>query len=583
MWGFLGIVLLWGGYSLLHKSKREVLENASEASVTAPEFTSLFSKIKEQFASYGAFAGFSEKVLHGASVLQDIRKAIPHFLAGQPTNLPDLLGSLHGAIADLDGLGAHLIAVRPDLKDHFPFFGNYLSFQTQLADSNEALAGVSEWLARPEPHHLIIILSNTSELRPGGGFIGSVADLEVARGAVTNLTVRDVNEIDRTRDKNVIPPQPLQAIVGRWRIADANWFFDYPVSARNIMEFMSESDLYATSSIDGVLTVTPKVFEDTLRITGPVSLPDGRTVSAENIVTEIQNDVQAGQANGTANPKAVLASLAPALIARLQNLPDDKQQALVKDSLAWIRSKDLMLYMNDTRIEHVLGVYGADGSLFALPQEFLGDYLAAVNANIGGAKTDRVIKETIDLASRIDDKGIVHDTVTISREHNGNERSEWWYTAENWNYLMLFTPKDATIENVSGVGRRFITPKAAYGKTWNRDSDLEAIQATIVNSEDGKLQAFEESGKNVFATWQRIPAGGQKKTVIAYARSLSRAPYDGMPYDFVFEKQSGSTAAFSLEITAPIGFEWVGDGPVYAYSNDNPPGRLVVHLILKKR
>jgi hypothetical protein len=111
------------------------------------------------------------------------------------------------------------------------------------------------------------------------------------------------------------------------------------------------------------------------------------------------------------------------------------------------------------------------------------------------------------------------------------------------------------------------------------------IEKTLLSSEDGKIDTFGESGRNVFATWQRVPAGLTKVTKISYARALPRAPYDGMPYDLVFEKQAGSHASVTFTLVAPIGFAWEyagGKDPVYKYEDDDPQGRVIIHLTLRK-
>jgi hypothetical protein len=583
-WILLAAGLFWGGTIVadhLHTSRA-----APQAARNSFDFGSWVETLKRQFAAYGVLADVSGGVVRTLATADEARKVLPQFLNGEHTGLLALLQSLKQEVGDLGGAAQKLVAARPDLRDAFPFFGNYLTFQTHLGRGEEALQGIIAWLQNPSPHHLIVLLGNTSELRPGGGFIGSFADITVANGTVSDVAVHDVNEADRTRTKNVVPPEPLQAITARWRIADANWFFDYPSSAKKVLQFMQESGLYASTTLDGVIALTPKVFEDTLLLTGPITLPDGTTVTSENVVPLIQSDVQAGQATGAAAPKAVLAELAPELIKRITALPDEAQKELFSKSLAWVHAKDAMLYFKDEHLANVLGAYEADGSLYIMPQNFIGDYFAAVDANVGGGKSDFVMEEHATLESHIDDRGVVHDTASIVRIHHGDTRSEWWYKTDNWNYLMLFTPPGATLEGVRGVGQRFITPKANYRSGWGRDPDVAAIEGTLASLSDGKLQDFKESGRNVFATWQKISAGSMKETVIEYSRNLPYTPQDGMGYDVVFEKQAGSRMSFHLRLTAPVGFTWDDHGvlnPVYDYVSEAPPGRFVIHLMLRKR
>ena len=64
-----------------------------------------------------------------------------------------------------------------------------------------------------------------------------------------------------------------------------------------------------------------------------------------------------------------------------------------------------------------------------------------------------------------------------------------------------------------------------------------------------------------------------------------------MLYQFVFEKQAGTSATLSaganrnykFEINAPVGFRFRENGlPVFTYESDDTPGRLILNLILEK-
>ena len=58
--------------------------------------------------------------------------------------------------------------------------------------------------------------------------------------------------------------------------------------------------------------------------------------------------------------------------------------------------------MKDRALNASLSAYTADGALYPLPNNFAGDYLAVADANIGGGKTDRFIKQQVDLAAHLD-------------------------------------------------------------------------------------------------------------------------------------------------------------------------------------
>ena len=69
---------------------------------------------------------------------------------------------------------------------------------------------LSRGLPRPAPHHLLVMLQNLSEEKPAGGFLGSYADVTIASGSITNISVHDIADVDSAFKPNIVPPVPLQ-------------------------------------------------------------------------------------------------------------------------------------------------------------------------------------------------------------------------------------------------------------------------------------------------------------------------------------------------------------------------------------
>src|SRR3990167_8904101 len=76
---------------------------------------------------------------------------------------------------------------------------------------------VFTWLGSEEPRRIAVLLQNPSELRPGGGFIGSYTELVIRKGSLESMEVRDINDPDRELTVKIIPPRPLQGLASRWR------------------------------------------------------------------------------------------------------------------------------------------------------------------------------------------------------------------------------------------------------------------------------------------------------------------------------------------------------------------------------
>ena len=94
----------------------------------------------------------------------------------------------------------------------------------------------------------------------------------------------------------------------------------------------------------------------------------------------------------------------------------------------------------------------------------------------------------------------------------------------------------------------------------------------------------EENDRRVFATWSKKIAPGEKTEIIFdYSHRLFLAPADGTKYQFVFEKQPGTTRHYKFEISAPVGFKFKENNlPIYEYESDDPPGRVIINLTLER-
>jgi hypothetical protein len=497
------------------------------------------------------------------------------------SELPQLIFEKRGAdtLALLRSLREKLRSIENVLQKSGDIASYFLpdSLRGSVADGGRMLDAIIAFADTSSPRHIIILLSNTSELRPGGGFTGSFAVAEIKNGAMSDLAFHDVNEADRELAANIIPPKPLQAIVARWRAADANWFFSFPASAEKTLSLLERSGFTPRGTrYDGLVSISPAVISDILAATGPVTISGNRTIDKDNFLTFIQGEVQAGQAAGTADPKAVLGELIPVLQAKLAAIDGKALTAKLPD---WVAHKDLLIYMRDSKIAEGLKEWNADGSLYDL-SEGPADYLGVVNANVGGGKTDIVMQDSVNLRSDIAADGTINNELILRRKHDGSERSEWWYQVPNWDYVQIFLPDGAKVTRAEGAGTRTTTPKADY-RNFETDPDVANLEATLRPTAFKGLDMFRESGKTVFATWLRIDKGEERVLTLDY--SLATAPVTAGPYIFVYEAPQGSRASLHLELTAPGEMVFENGERTYVYDDPAPPGRLVLKLGLENR
>ena len=138
---------------------------------------------------------------------------------------------------------------------------------------------------------------NPAEIKPAGGFLGSYADLTINSGRLVNIDIRDIYDPDGQLTTKIIPPLPLQAITTSWGARDANWFFDFPLSAKKVTELLESLKIYQEKNIQfsGVIALNIKILESVLELSGPIKLSDYQfEINRNNFLKEIQKEVEAG-------------------------------------------------------------------------------------------------------------------------------------------------------------------------------------------------------------------------------------------------------------------------------------------------
>ncbi len=494
------------------------------------------------------------------------------------------------ALKDIDRSLTDISSLSAELKNQSAEFGYdanswYLPATVSLYKNQGFLQELTIWLDNPKPQHLLVLFQNPSEIRPGGGFIGSYADLTITHGTLGTIDVRDIYDPDGQLDLKTIPPKELQKITVNWAARDSNWFFDFPESAKKTIQFLEASKIYQEKNVsfNAIVAVNVNVLKKILETVGPIALPDYQlTITSDNFLPTIQAEVEAGKDKSAGQPKRILKVLTPLLLKKISVLSDDQKQKLIADFQESFDAKNIMTYFKDPVLQSYVHEINLDGEVASLPNNFSGDYLAVVNANIGGDKSDAFIRQKIRLESRIDGLGLVTNNLTVERTHSGETAKEWWYRTTNHDFLKFFVPRNAALTGANGLKIKDI-PTHDY-ENYSVDLQVQTIEATRTLHEKWSTAEYLEAGKTVFAGWLDTPAGTTKKATLQYQNlrklTLGRSP---VPYTFIYEKQSGVDTALEFSIEAPPGYQWKDNREnVYHYTTDNATGRLTLNLTLER-
>lgn len=467
----------------------------------------------------------------------------------------------------------------------------YVKYASNLYVAEDGLTSLINLLDSKVDQHILILFNNVGELRPGGGFIGSYGDLVVNDGQMASLEVQNIYWPDRPFNLalKIVPPEPLQTITEDWGARDSNWFFDFPTSAKTTVSFLEASKIYSEKNIkfENVIALNTNVFKSLLDVVGPIEVSDYKmTINSENFLDEIQREVEAGKDKKAGdNPKKVLGVIAPILIDKLGNLSDAGKKMLAEKLEYHLNKKDLMLYSRNQGLAKAFKTTGIDGAVMETPNSFWGSYLAVVNGNVAGGKTDVLTTQKIEGQIDVDTDGGSFVTLDLTRTNNGGGRPDWWWNSDNQNYLQFFTNLNSKIISLSGNTIKTRKKSLSYDSLgYQRNPDLEALEKTSIALTGLNAWSLEAWGKSVFATWFTVPAGKSKTLTLKYEipgiKDFTVSPERN--YQFIFERQSGSPTSLKIQFNAPFGYVWQeSKSPVYVFNTDDPDKKEIIDIHLE--
>ncbi len=363
-------------------------------------------------------------------------------------------------------------------------------------------------LGAEKEQRYLLLFQNNNEIRAAGGFIGSYALLDVNKGKIAQMEIPKGGTYDLTAGQKKLwrSPQALAIVNFTFNIWDANWWPDFPSSARKITKLFSEN---SGSSVDGVVAINATVLQKLLSVTGPIDFPEyGTQISADNVIDVLQKEIE-GKRNES-NPKTIISDLAPKVLEKIfstNNKPEDMFSLLAEI----LQNKDLQIYSTDQSIDKKISELGWRGEMMETDR----DYLWVVNTNIAGGKTDLQVNQLIEHQAVVSENGEIINTVKVTRSHDGSIDNPFLgLDGSNVSYLRFFVPEGSQLISASG----FDTVPEHYfpdNKQYDVDPDLLKEESKLIDK-DSKTEIFSSLNRTVFANWQMLKPGETKTVTITY-------------------------------------------------------------------
>jgi hypothetical protein len=267
----------------------------------------------------------------------------------------------------------------------------------------------------------LILLENSDELRPTGGFISAVGHVQISQGHLISMTAEDSYAIDDFTKVYPDPPQPLLEYMGseQWVLRDANWSPDFPTTALTAIQLYQIS---RQEQVEGVFGLTLKGVEMLFSGLGPLNVQGWpEPITSDNIsrilkdswnppqdISNNWEELRDWRLNRKQFVEVILHTAMEKLLAGEVNW-----KQLGQGMINALKQRQLMIYTIPEANE--LKQLGWDGSL----RTSVGDYLMVVDANVGFNKVNPIINESANYQVRLLQDGTGLALLELNYVHQG--------------------------------------------------------------------------------------------------------------------------------------------------------------------
>lgn len=216
----------------------------------------------------------------------------------------------------------------------------------------------------------LLVAQNTDEMRSTGGFPGSVGLVSFENGKIVMGEFASGKQyIEGDRPESCPPTELDQAIypLGIEYTMDTGYDAHFPNSGKIWL------DTYANKygeTLNGVISVSPSMVQDVLKVVGEVKMDDGTVLNGDNATKVLQHDLYwkylSGKTSSTDNDlaDAAFANAAEKSFEKLfSGLNSSTMIKLLKTLPESVEKREFMLYMGDSNEQATVDKLGCSASL----------------------------------------------------------------------------------------------------------------------------------------------------------------------------------------------------------------------------
>ncbi len=218
----------------------------------------------------------------------------------------------------------------------------------------------------------LITAQNSAETRASGGFPGTLAALEITDGKISLGDFGTSYElfVDQTPESVAPTAEELAIFSSVYLDISRDFGFD-PNFERTAAVWAAAYTEKTQTPIDGVISITPAMIQNILKITGGVTLTDGTQIDGNNATKVLQHDIYwqyLSAENRTSESTKIVDALFvdaanQSFSKLLNNLKAKTLSKFAEAMLSGMQDREVMFYLTDANEQAQIKSLGISGGL----------------------------------------------------------------------------------------------------------------------------------------------------------------------------------------------------------------------------
>lgn len=387
-------------------------------------------KTVEAVTPYADVLGFGGEKFEGGTAEDRVKLILQ--------TLEKITPQLDAIAADLEVAQSHLAEIDPQ---DYPESVKGTPVRASITQGKELVAGANKALTDFRPiiekipeiaganqnrKKYLVLFQNDNELRPTGGFLTAYAVIFIEDGKVTQEKSDDIYELDKKFSERIEIPEALGKYLTTekyWNLRDMNTSPDFKISMEQFFEHY-QNVRGEPDNIDGIIAVDTELLTAIMEAIGPVEVPGYGTFTAENdprcdcpkIIYVLSEIITKPTPYHREDRKGILGPLMSALLHKIYSSPRTFMADLFRVGLESIEGRHLQAYLFEDQAQQAIEAVNAGGRMELDPNAQ--DFLAIVNANLGGAKSNLFVNYDVMQEVSAPENGQITKTVTITYKNS---------------------------------------------------------------------------------------------------------------------------------------------------------------------